>query len=82
MSTLPDTAHAGYSQFIGRLSKRELDVIEAILTGCVSQKKLAASLNISVNTVKKHLQHIYKATGSANMTALTVLFSGYYQNNY
>ena len=56
---------------------RELEVIEAVLAGNVSQKELAASLNISINTVKKHLQHIYQTTGTANMTALTVLFSGY-----
>jgi len=77
MPALPDTASAGYAQFIGELSKRELEVIEAVLAGNVSQKELAASLNISINTVKKHLQHIYQTTGTANMTALTVLFSGY-----
>ncbi|WP_461254970.1 response regulator transcription factor [Treponema sp. R80B11-R83G3] len=81
VSPIPDTARAGYAQFIGQLSKRELEVIEAVLAGCVSQKELASLLNISVNTVKKHLQHIYQTTGSANMTALTVLFSGYLSNN-
>jgi DNA-binding CsgD family transcriptional regulator len=79
--TLQDTASAGYNQFIGQLSRRELEVIEAVLAGNVSQKELAASLNISINTVKKHLQHIYQTTGTANMTALTVLFSGYSPNN-
>ena len=78
---IQDTTHAGYAQFIGRLSRRELEVIEAILAGNVGQKELSASLNISVNTVKKHLQHIYQTTGAANMTALTVLFSGYSQNH-
>jgi len=73
---IQDAAHAGYAQFIGRLSRRELEVIEAILAGNVGQKELAESLNISVNTVKKHLQHIYQTTGAANMTALTILFSG------
>ena len=81
VSAIPDTARAGYAQYIGQLSKRELEVIEAVLAGNVSQKELAASLNISVNTVKKHLQHIYQTTGTANMTALTVLFSGYSNNN-
>ena len=76
-----DTARAGYAQLIGQLSRRELEVIEAILAGNTGQKELAASLNISVNTVKKHLQHIYQTTGAANMTALTVLFSGYSQNH-
>ena len=81
MPALPNTASSGYAQFIGQLSRRELEVIEAVLAGNVSQKELAASLNISVNTVKKHLQHIYQTTGTANMTALTVLFSGYSPNN-
>jgi len=76
-----DTILLGYAQFIGQLSKRELEVIEAVLAGNVSQKELSASLNISVNTVKKHLQNIYKTTGTVNMTALTILFSGYSQNH-
>jgi len=75
-----DTTHPGYAQYIGQLSKRELEVIEAVLSGCVGQKELAVTLNISVNTVKKHLQNIYKTTGTVNMTALTILFSGYSQN--
>jgi len=81
MPALSDTSSAGYAQFIGQLSRRELEVIKAVLAGNVSQKELAASLNISINTVKKHLQHIYQTTGTANMTALTVLFSGYSQNH-
>jgi len=80
-TNIQGTSCAGYAQYIGQLSKRELEVIEAVLAGNVSQKELAASLNISVNTVKKHLQHIYQTTGTANMTALTVLFSGYSNNN-
>ncbi|MCL2761951.1 MAG: hypothetical protein FWD36_01930, partial [Treponema sp.] len=40
----------GYTRFIQKLSKRELDVVEAVLAGYVSQKELALSLNISVNT--------------------------------
>jgi len=78
---IQDTARAGYAQFIGQLSRRELEVIEAILDGNVGQKELSVSLNISVNTVKKHLQHIYQTTGAVNMAALTVLFSGYPQNH-
>jgi len=80
-ANIQNTSYTGYTQFIGQLSKRELEVIEAVLAGCVSQKELAVTLNISVNTVKKHLQHIYKTTGAANMTALMVLFRGYSPNN-
>jgi len=78
---IQDASSAEYAQFIGQLSRRELEVIESILAGNASQKELAASLNISVNTVKKHLQHIYQTTETTNMTALTVLFSGYSPNH-
>jgi len=81
-TSFQDTTSTKYSQFTGQLSKRELEVIDAVLTGCVSQKELAVKLNISVNTVKKHLQNIYKTTGTVNMTALTILFSGYTQNQH
>ena len=77
-----DKTRPVYAQYIGQLSKRELEVIKAVLSGCVEQKKLAVTLNISINTVKKHLQNIYKATGTVNMTALTILFSGYSQNQF
>jgi DNA-binding CsgD family transcriptional regulator len=65
-------------RFISVLSRRELEVIESILAGCLSYKEIAVSLNISVHTVKKHLQHIYKATGVSNIAALIVLFKGYF----
>jgi len=66
-----------YAQFIQYLSKRELEVIEAILAGNDSYKKLASALNISVNTVKTHLKHIYQTTGISNLTALSTLFRGF-----
>jgi len=66
-----------YSRFIQKLSKRELEVIEAVLAGFVSQKELAESLNISVNTVKTHLKNIYQTTGVSGVDALALLFNGY-----
>jgi len=66
-----------YAQFIPHLSKRELEVIEAILAGNDSYKKLTATLHISINTVKTHLKHIYQTTGVSNLTALSTLFRGY-----
>jgi len=72
------SANAGrYAVFIGQLSKRELEVISAVLAGSIRYKTLAYSLNISVNTVKTHLQHIYQITGVKNIEALSALFSGY-----
>jgi len=73
----PDSNNFNYSRFIEKLSRRELDVIEAVLAGYVSQKELAQSLNISVNTVKTHLKHIYQITGISSVDALALLFHGY-----
>ena len=70
-----------YTEFIQKLSKRELNVIEAVLEGYVSQKDLASKLNISVNTVKTHLKHIYQTTGVSSVDALLLLFQGYTQNH-
>jgi len=70
-------ANTEYAQFIGQLSKRELEVISAVLAGSFRYKTLASSLNISVNTVKTHLQHIYQITGANNIETLSALFSGY-----
>jgi len=71
------SAHTKYAQFIGQLSKRELEVISAVLAGSTRYKTLASSLNISVNTVKTHLQHIYQITGTNNIETLSAVFSGY-----
>jgi len=71
-----------YTQFIQYLSKREFDVIEAVLAGNVSYKAISAALNISVNTVKAHLKHIYKTTGVSNVPALSTLFRGFTAHNH
>jgi len=70
-----------YTPFIPHLSRRELEVIEAILAGNISHKELSSSLNISVNTVKTHLKHIYQATGVSSIAGLSSLFHGYTSNH-
>ena len=70
-----------YTPFIQDLSRRELEVIEAILAGNVSYKELSNALNISVNTVKTHLKHIYQTTGVSNIAGLSSLFYGYNTNH-
>jgi DNA-binding CsgD family transcriptional regulator len=70
-----------YTPFIQHLSRRELEVIEAILNGNVRHKQLSAVLNISVSTVKTHLRHIYQTTGVSSITALSSLFHGYTPNH-
>jgi DNA-binding CsgD family transcriptional regulator len=66
-----------YKQFIQHLSRRELDVVEAVLAGNYSYKELSKTLDISLNTVRTHIKHIYKTTSVSNMTALTTLFHGF-----
>jgi len=70
-----------YTPFIQLLSRRELEVIESILAGNVSYKSLSNTLNISVNTVKTHLKHIYQTTGVSNIAGLSSLFYGYTSNH-
>jgi len=83
-SPLPLTASEGekYAPFIQQLSKRELEVVETVLAGNVSYKEISSALNISVHTVKAHLQHIYKTTGVSNVAALSSLFRGFTLNNH
>jgi DNA-binding CsgD family transcriptional regulator len=66
-----------YAQLIQRLSRRELEVVEAVLAGNKDRKELARALNISVNTVKTHLSHIYQVTGVSNIAGLLFLFRGH-----
>jgi DNA-binding CsgD family transcriptional regulator len=70
-----------YRSFIQRLSRRELEVIESVLAGNISYKEPSVALNISVNTVKAHLKHIYKTTGVSNIAALSSLFHGFSSNH-
>jgi DNA-binding CsgD family transcriptional regulator len=81
LMSLTSSKDTGYALFVHCLSKRELEVVEAVLAGNVSYKQLSSSLNISVNTVKTHLKHIYQTTGVSNITALSILFRGYNSNH-
>jgi DNA-binding CsgD family transcriptional regulator len=76
-SNVTESPLSEYTPFIQLLSRRELEVIEAILAGNVRHKQLSAALNISVSTVKTHLIHIYKITGVSSVSALSSLFHGY-----
>jgi len=76
-SNITENSLSEHTPFIQLLSRRELEVIEAILAGNVRHKQLSAALNISVSTVKTHLIHIYKTTGVSSIAALSSLFHGY-----
>jgi len=77
LSSLKADKEDKYMPFMQVLSRRELEVIEAILAGNVRYKQLSAALNISVSTVKTHLIHIYQTTGVSSIAALSSLFYGY-----
>jgi len=66
-----------YTQFIQLLSRRELEVIEAILAGNVRHTQLFSAQKISVSTVKAHMINIYHTTGVSGITSLSSLFHGY-----
>ena len=70
-----------YVKFIPKLTKRELEVIEAVLAGALRYKSIASSLNISINTVKTHLRKIYQIVEVNNTEALMSLFRGYSSSN-
>jgi len=78
---ITNTTADEYAQFVKQLSKRELEVVEAILAGNVSHKELSSALNISVNTVKTHLKHIYQTTGVSSIEVISYLFRGFTPNH-
>ena len=55
----------------GSLSDAELAVLRELATGS-DNPEIAEKLNISVNTVKTHIQHMLKKTGFSNRTELAV----------
>ena len=70
-----DPADAGRSLpdqggLIVPLTERELEVIRLLAAGR-QNKEIAADLYVSVNTVKKHVTHIFDKLGVTNRTAAT-----------
>jgi two-component system nitrate/nitrite response regulator NarL len=53
------------------LTRRELDVIQAIASGCAN-KEIAQQLSISEQTVKHHVRNIFNKTGSSSRLELTL----------
>ncbi len=55
------------------LSKREAEVVEAVFQG-LNNAAIAAKLGISLNTVKTHLQHIFKKLEVSSKTELILKY--------
>ena len=56
---------AAKQQPLSKLSKREVDVINTIAQG-LTTSEMANALTISENTVKTHIQHIFKKLNASN----------------
>lgn len=55
-----------------KFTKREADIIDGVLQG-KSNPQIASSLNLSGNTVKTHLQKIFKKTGVSTRSELVYI---------
>lgn len=62
------------------LSRRELEVLDASLSG-KSNKEIAAALDISTRTVETHRNNIYRKTNCRNLEDLTQVIGGDLQAN-
>ncbi len=55
-----------------KFTKREADIIDGVIQG-KSNPKIASSLNLSRNTIKTHLQKIFKKTGVSTRSELVYI---------
>ncbi len=55
-----------------KFTKREADIIDGVVQG-KNNAQLAAGLNLSENTVKTHIQSIYRKVGANNRTELAYI---------
>ena len=63
------SAHAARNGFA--LTRRELEVLELVVTGCAN-RDIAKQLGISADTVKHHLTSIFNKTGASNRLELAL----------
>jgi DNA-binding NarL/FixJ family response regulator len=61
----PDSAQAEAPEWLAKLSRRELEILERLAEG-LSNKEIAAALFIAEPTVRNHVSAIYDKMGAAN----------------
>jgi ATP/maltotriose-dependent transcriptional regulator MalT len=66
-----DTCDEMYQVLYERLSNRELEVLTLVSAG-ETNRKIAQLLQISGNTVKSHVKHIFNKLGVQNRTQAAV----------
>ena len=67
----PPSAGASSDGVVGKMTRRELDVLHLLLEGR-SNREIAASLGIDEVTVKAHLGRMLRKTGASNRVELTL----------
>lgn len=55
-----------------KFTKREADIIDGIIQGKINSQ-LADAMNLSENTIKTHIQSIYRKAGASNRTELAYI---------
>jgi two-component system nitrate/nitrite response regulator NarL len=55
------------------LTSRELQIVQALVAGGLSNKGIGRQLNLSEGTVKVHLHNIFAKLGVSNRTALVAI---------
>jgi len=61
-----------FTVFIEPLTERELEILQ-LIAGGLSDREIAETLNIAVNTVKKHASTIYGKLGVKRRTQAVAL---------
>lgn len=56
------------------LTRRELDIVRAVVDGCTN-REIAERSSISENTVKSHIAHIFNKLGASNRVELAMFAS-------
>lgn len=58
------------------LTRREQDVVQAVLAGCTTRQTIGAHLTVSYRTANAHLWRIYAKTGAINLADLVLMAVG------